>query len=228
MPLTRLISHLFRVHEFHSHKISNEQGFTLIELMVSMAMGLVLIAGLSSIFIADSKTSRVISSRTERMGDLFLASHLMQEALRESLSTPDPTKSILTDLTINRSVSLPTGYPTSDSTFTSLPFWDASSKTLTYQDLEGHVGIFQYQRTSNDRIYWLRPLAASASGSSTFQELMREMDTTNGMLVYDPTTNNLITTTLGGGLRVDLKSAYVNTNNQGSTLSLSLLAWPRN
>jgi len=216
---------------FSSHQpceriTSREKGFTLIEMLISMAMGLAIIAGLTSIFIADSQTSRAISSRTERMADLFLASHLMQEALRESQSLPDPNMSIRTNLT-NRGVTAPPSYP-SDATFTALPYWDVSSKTLTYQDLEGNVGIFQYQRTSNDRIYWLRPLAVGASGSSTFQELMRNLDTTNGMRVYNPTTNNVVTTAIGGGMRVDLTSAYKNENKQAKTLSLSLLAWPRN
>jgi len=212
---------------------SGEQGFTLIEMLISMAMGLILIAGLTSIFIADSNTSRAISSRSERMGDLFLASHLMQEALRESKSapfttttTPTTTPSILTNLN-ERSVSLPANYP-SDAAFTALPYWDATSKTLTYQDLEGNVGIFQYQRTSNDRIYWLRPLSAGFSGSSTFQELMRDLDTSIGLKVYDPATNNPVTTAIGGGMRIDLTSAYTNENKQGKTLSLSFTIWPRN
>jgi len=210
-----------------------EQGFTLIEMLISMAMGLVLIGGLSSIFISDSNISRTLSSRTDRMGDLFLASHLMQEALRESkskpfttTSTPTSTPSILTNLN-DRKVTPPTGYPSSDATFALLPYWDATSQTITYQNLEGNVGIFQYQRTSKDSIYWLRPLAAGASGSSTFQELMRDLDTNNGLKVYD-TTTNLAATALGGGMRVDLTSAYTNENKLGRTLSLSFMAWPRN
>jgi len=205
--------------------IKREQGFTLIEMLISMAMGLVLIGGLSSIFISNSNISRVISSRSERMGDLFLASHLMQEALRESQSIPDTNISIRTNLT-NRGVTPPTSYP-ADTAFTALPYWHAASNTLTYQDLEGNVGIFQYQRTKDDRIYWLRPLAAGASGSSTFQELIRDLDAVTGMKVYDPATN-LAVTALGGGMRVDLTSAYTNENKQSRTLSLSFMAWPRN
>lgn len=222
-----------------SHQPANrtktcETGFTLIEMLISMAMGLVVIAGLTSIFIADSNTSRVISSRTERMGDLFLVSHLMQEALRESLSTPKTTLPVLTDLS-NRGVNTSsiTGYPTSDATFAALPYWDATSKTLTYQDLEGNVGIFQYQRkisgkVKSDTIYWLRPLAAGASGSSTFQELVRDLDSVNGIQVYDPATNNAVTTAIGGGMRIDLTSTYTSTDKQTRNLSLSFTIWPRN
>jgi len=224
---------MMRLRTSEEHRvICNEQGFTLIEMLISMSMGLVLIAGLSSIFIADSNTSRVISSRTERMGDLFLASHLMQQALRESKSKPfttttppTSTPSILTNLN-TRNVSLPSGYPSSDATFTALPYWDAKSQTLTYQTLEGNVGIFQYQRYANNSIYWLRPI----SNIKLFAELIRDLDTTNGMTVYDPATNKLVKTpnALGGGMRIDLKSVYRNQNKQSSALSLSFLIWPRN
>jgi len=222
------------IHQPGRPAMKRERGFTLIEMLISMAMGLVLIAGLTSIFIADSNTSRVISARTERMGDLFLVSHLMQEALRESLSAPKANLSVLTDLS-NRGVntSSMSGYPTSDTTFAALPYWDATSKTLTYQDLEGNVGIFQYQRkvsgkVKTDTIYWLRPLTAGASGSSTFQELIRDLDIANGIQVYDPLTNNAVTTAIGGGMRIDLTSTYTNSDKQGKTLSLSFTIWPRN
>ena len=207
----------------------SEFGFTLLEMLISMAIGLVILAGLTSIFIANSETSRVISSRTEQMGDLFLASHLMQEALRESQSAPDPTTSILTNLTA-RNVSKPSQYPTSDTTFTALPFWHAASKTITYQDVDGNVGIFHYQHTKTDRIYWLRPLAVGVSGTKNFQELMRDLDPANGLTVYNPTANPKapVGTVLGGGMEVKLQSQYTNKNHQTSYLSLGLMIWPRN
>jgi len=214
--------------------MQREHGFTLIEMLISMAMGLVLIAGLTSIFIADSNTSRVISSRTERMGDLFLVSHLMQEAIRESVSATNPNPSFPADLAAgarkpagtcpspnNKSVSLPANYPAS---FPFYPYWDAASKTITYQDLDGNTGIFQYQRTANDRIYWLRPDPCVYK----FEELVRDLDIANGMVIYDPATNNVATTSLGGGMRIDLTSAFTNTNKQAKTLTLSFTIWPRN
>jgi len=220
---------------------AREAGFTLIEMLISMAMGLVLIAGLTSIFIADSNTSRVITARTERMGDLFLVSHLMQEAIRESVSATNPNPPFPADLSAgarkpvgtcsspnNKSVSLPANYPAS---FPFYPYWDAASKTITYQDLDGNTGIFQYQRPSSNCpsngavcIYWLRPDPCVYK----FEELIRDMDIANGMVIYDPATNNVITTTLGGGMRIDLTSTYTNSNKQGKSLSLSFTTWPRN
>jgi prepilin-type N-terminal cleavage/methylation domain-containing protein len=187
-----------------------ERGFTMIELMVSMVMGLLILAGISAVFISYGKTSTAVSSRTERMGDLYLASQMMQVDLRESAlvagSITQPA-----DLS-SRGVSLPSGYPT---TFASgLPYWDATTKTLTYQDQDGNTGIFQYQRTSNDRIYWLR---ADASFSS-FQELIRDLDTTNGMTV----------STASGVWTVTLDSSYTDEERNSKNMTLSFKTWPRN
>jgi len=206
----------------HSHTISafdlqHERGFTLIEMLVSLTMGLVIIAGIAMVFISISQTSSVISSRTERMGDLFLATHLMQAGLRESVSVPNVTIPILTNLA-KRGVAIPSGYPSNDTVFTSLPYWDAASKTLTYQNLEGDVGIFHYQHGSKDSIYWLRPLAPGISGSINFQELIRGLDTTNGMIVSP----------VNGGISVTLQSAYSNEQHQNRLVSLAFNMWPRN
>jgi len=185
-------------------------------MIISMSIGLMIIAGITTVFISNGKTSNAISSRTERMGDLFIASQLMQAGLRESRKTPDPNNPILTNLS-SRSVSIPSGYPAS---FSFLPYWDATSKTLTYQNLEGNVGIFHYQHKSGgkiqkDKIYWLRPLAKGASGSKNFQELIRNLDTKKGMIVSP----------VSGGVTVKLKSIY---SNEHEPLSLSFSIWPRN
>jgi len=204
----------------HSQTISSpdmqhERGFTLIEMLISLTMGLVVIAGIAMVFISISQTSSVISSRTERMGDLFLATHLMQAGLRESVSVSNA--SILTNLA-NRGVAIPAGYPSSDTVFTSLPYWDASSKTLTYQNLEGDVGIFHYQHGSKDSIYWLRPLAPGISGSTNFQELIRGLDAAKGMIVSP----------VNGGISVTLQSIYSNEQHQNRLVSSAFNMWPRN
>jgi len=221
-------------------KSVHQHGFTLIEMMVSMAMGLVIIAGLSMLFVSTGKTTSAITSRTELMGDLFLASHLMQSAIRESVANPTPGGSLPADLQSNgrckppsssgtacwdsvtatcsntaKSVSLPSNYPSS---FPYLPYWHATSNTLTYQDMDGNTGIFQYQRTKNDRIYWLRPDKCSYQ----FLELIRDLDPANGMAVTSP--NNAA----GEVLDVVLQSIYSNEQHQSKPLSLSFKIWPRN
>jgi len=207
----------------HQHGTS-EAGFTLIEMMISMAMGLIIIAGLAMVFNSNSKISTAITSRTERMGDLYLASQLMQAGLRESVSVTAPAypadlgaggrkPASTCSSPNNQSVSIPANYPGS---FPYFPYWDATSKTLTYQDIDGNTGIFHYQHTQNDRLYWLRPDPCTYQ----FQELLRDMDTSNGMAVAP--------TSAGGAVSVTLQSTYSNEQNQSRTLSLSFKTWPRN
>jgi len=201
-----------------------EQGFTLIEMLISMSMGLLIIAGITMILMSNSNISRVISSQTEVMGDLYLASHLMQAGIRGSVAVTAPVPSFPVDLGAGarkpvgvcdapnvKTVSLPANYPVS---FPSYPYWDAASKTLTYQTIDGNTGVFQYQRSANDRIYWLKPDPCVFQ----FQELMRDMDVANGMSV----------TIAAGEVDVTLQSTYSNEQKQSKTLSLSFKTWPRN
>ena len=188
----------------------DERGFTLIELMISMGMGLIIIAGIVAMFLSYSRASNSVSSRTERMGDLYLASQIMMADLRSAKkqtgTVPRPS-----DLA-TRGVSLPSGYPSS---FTSgLPYWDSGTKTMTYQDQDGNTGIFQYQRTSNDRIYWLRPDPTI----SDFAELIRDLDTSSGM-----------TATFAAEVwTVTLDSSYMDEEHQNKALTISFNTWPRN
>jgi len=86
----------------------------------------------------------------------------------------------------------------------------------TYQDMDGNTGIFHYQHTQTDRLYWLRPDPCVYQ----FQELLRDLDTTNGLVVSP--------TSAGGPVSITLQSTYSNEQHQGSTLSLSFKLWPRN
>jgi len=191
-------------------KSHQEQGFTLIEMMIGMAMGLIILAGLTTVFVSFNDSSRAVTSRTERMGDLYLASQIMQGELRQSLSTELSTHTVATDLTA-RGAAVPSGYPAS---FPSLPHWDATTKTLTYQDLDGNVGIFHYQKTSNDRIYWLRADATI----SNFEELIRDLNTSTGMTV----------TTASGVTTVTLSSTYTNEDKASKDLDITFKTRPRN
>jgi len=61
-----------------------QKGFTLIELMVTMLIGLIIMAGMTSVFISQTRTATMLKNKTEAMGDLFLASQIMQSELRGS------------------------------------------------------------------------------------------------------------------------------------------------
>ncbi|MFQ5345121.1 MAG: PilW family protein [Mariprofundus sp.] len=197
-------------HKAPAYNRSGEHGFTLLEMLIGLGMGLVILAGITAVFISINKTSSTMSSRTERMGDLFLVSQLMQSDLRGSLKKQHPDIKIRDDLGPPRNATIPPNYPT---TFDQLPHWDPTSQTLTYQTLEGRVGIFHYQHKGKNDIYWLRPDA------SIFQELIRDLDPVNGMAV----------TPIGnGGIHVILRSVYNNEQHSGKETSIAFNVWPRN
>lgn len=160
---------------------SREQvGFTLIEMMVAMAMGLAILLGMVMMFASDSKVTNTLASRTERLGDLYLVSQIMQSELRNAQSG-----------TIN---------------------W--ASNTLVYTDQDGVNGYFEYQRNSNnDRLYWKQP------GNANFDELVRDLNTSTGMVVAG---------TAAGVWTVTLKSSYQNEARQTKDLELSFKVWARN
>jgi len=226
----------------------HQGGFTLIEMLISMSMGLMIIGGITMVFMSNSNVSRVISSQTEILGDLYLASHLMQAGLRGSTTETAPVPAFPVDLQANgrftrnsttgacttttSSVSKPINYPTS---FPYYPYWDAGSKTLTYQDIDGNTGIIQYQRPSktcgnngDSCIYWLRPDPCV----SQFAELIRGMDVKNGLGVTITskanTGPNAIAVPTIYEVDVTLTAAYDNEQHNTSTLSLSFKTWPRN
>jgi len=60
------------------------RGFTLIELMVSMVMSLIILAGIVSVFISDSRTHLAVVSKAELLGDVGLASSIIKSELRQS------------------------------------------------------------------------------------------------------------------------------------------------
>jgi len=156
-----------------------QQGFTLIELMVSMLIGMVILLGMMLMFTSNARVSNSMASRTERLGDLYLVSQIMQTELRNAQAG-----------TI---------------------VW--GSDVLSYTNQDGETAQFEYQRTSNDRLYWQRP------GFVNFEEVVRELDTAVGMSVSG---------SASGVWTVTLKSAYQNENHEIKTLDLSFKAWARN
>lgn len=164
-----------------AHERNGMRGFTLVELLVAMGIGMIILLGLTVMYTSNARVSNAAADRTERMGDLYLASQIMQSELRNAQSG-----------TIS---------------------W--SSNTLTYTDQDGNTGKFQYQYTSNDRIYWLRP------GYTAYQEMMRDLDTTSGMTVSSSGISPKVWT-------ITLKSGYQDENQQTKTLALTFKVWARN
>jgi len=77
-----------------------ELGFTLIEMLVSMTIALVLLAGLYSNFIMQSKVQNAQSQVVSVAEDLRAASHVMEEELRGALTASIDT-SVADEITYN-------------------------------------------------------------------------------------------------------------------------------
>jgi len=177
-----------------------EQGFTLIEMMVGMAMGLLLLAGLTKMFVSMNDTSRAVSSRSEQMGDLYLASHIMQTELRES-------QALCWDTTKNRII-----YQPLDSTVV--------LNTVACNAVDATHGSFESKPVKAGKptpyVCWDRPDKGDGC-----QELMRDMSASNppGLAVVQSA--NLMWT-------ITLTSSYLNESKTNKTLSLRFKTWNRN
>ncbi|MDQ6964212.1 MAG: prepilin-type N-terminal cleavage/methylation domain-containing protein [Mariprofundales bacterium] len=60
---------------------SNNAGFTLVELVISMAIGVIVIAGIMGIFVSQSRVQSSEASRIEMIADLQLAGQLIRSEL---------------------------------------------------------------------------------------------------------------------------------------------------
>lgn len=175
----------------------SQRGFTLIEMMISLAMGLIILAGISTVFVSESKVSKAISSRTERLADLYLASHLMQADLRES-------QGICYDGTNQRIIYRPL---------------DSAVALAACDTVDAANGSFQFKAASGTAkptpyICWDRPLKGDGC-----QELIRDLDSANGMLVP---------TAVGSVFTVTLTGAYVDEQRLNKDFSLTFKTWARN
>ena len=175
------------------------RGFTLIEMLVGMSMGLLILAGLSSMFVSMNDASRAVASRSDRMGDLYLASHIMQSKLRES-------RNLCWDATKNRII-----YRPLDS---KIPLDTTACNTV-----DASHGSFELRpaKTGHPTPYICWNLPQNSQGC---QELIRGMSAAGLITTRTPPPNVRWTITL--------TSSYLNENKATKKLSLSFKIWKRN
>ena len=178
---------------------ASQAGFTLIELMVSLVVAMVILAGLYSNFIMQSRVQASQSSTVEAIEDLRLAAQIMGTQLRMAAS-------ICWDAT-NGLVYQPLGAVVMTGCATIDPSWGAFS--------------FDSSTSTGGRLWWRRP-NPGASAPSARQEVLRGLDPTNGFQV---TTAN---TDLGALRTITLISRYQNADRQDKSLSISFDVLPRN
>ena len=135
-------------------KSMQERGFTLVELMVAMTIGLVILAGIVSLYVSGVNSNRAEISRTERMSDLYLASQIMQSELKTA-------QDICWDAGNKQLIYQPL---------------DSTAALNGCNNVAASNGAFRLDANTR-RICWDRPDEADGC-----QELIRDMDKTTGLV----------------------------------------------
>ncbi len=178
-----------------------QKGFSLIELMVTMVVALVVLAGMTSLFVSQTQTARVLNLKSDVMADLFLASQIMQTELRNSSKVC---------------------WNVADSALRYEPF--GSLTVLTTACLsDQYTGAFSLRPVNATHpspwINWKK------SGNVQGQELIRNMQAATGITVI-PNVNtiaNMVTVK-----KIILTSEYVDKDQNIKNIKLSVKVWPRN
>ncbi|RMH61865.1 MAG: hypothetical protein D6678_02185 [Zetaproteobacteria bacterium] len=132
------------------------RGYTLVELLVAMLAGVVILGGIVLVYVSAAGSGRAEIARNERMGDLYLASQIMQGELRTAQGICwNATNAELIYQPLDSTSVLPTGC----------------------DSVASANGAFRLDAAQN-RICWDRPSLAGGC-----QELIRDLDGANGLQV---------------------------------------------
>jgi len=200
-----------------SYPCRDDAGFTLIEMMISISMGLIIFAGLTTMFSSMNNASRSISSRGDRMGDLYLASHIMQSELRGS-------KKVCVDISSSHYRVI---YQPIDSNVAP----DVSGSCNTGA-IDGGNGSFEMRDATPTHptpyICWNRPLK-----NDNCQELIRDLYPRAANPPSPGVIIGLDVVPPAGGASagiwtVTMTAKYLNESKNAMPLSLRFKIWPRN
>jgi type IV pilus assembly protein PilW len=78
------VNGIFRIREACTHRLARTSGFTLIELMVAMVLGLIVIAGVTSVFLAGQQSFRTNSALADVQDSSRVAFELMARDMRQA------------------------------------------------------------------------------------------------------------------------------------------------
>jgi len=180
----------------------DSRGFTLIELLVSTLIAMVLLAGIVGIFISQNKAANMVTDKTDRLSDMFLASQIMQTALRDA-------QAICWDAANKRII-----YQPLDSTV-------AVTDPCTAAVVDAQNGFFRFNAataTQTAQICWDRPNLGGGC-----QELIRDLKDATGMQIV-PVAN----TNLKGLRQIILTARAQNLDRIDRDVFLEFRVWPRN
>jgi len=180
----------------------NEGGFTLVELLIALVISLVLLAGLYSNFIMQSRVQKAQSSVVARAEDLRIAAQVMQNEMRLA-------QAICWDATNKRLIYQPADSATALGACTAVA---AANGAFAFRAADAaHPSPY---------ICWDMPNNAGGC-----QELVRGLKSNTGLQV-SPTTNSAAD--LVGRRSVTLTAVYVNAQQVQKDWSIRFDVLPRN
>lgn len=182
----------------------NSRGFTLIEILVSMVIALVLLAGVVGVFVSQHKSANMVQDKTDRLSDLFLASQMMQAELRQA-------QAVCWDATNKKIVYQPLDSNTNAVT-------DPCSAT-PHQD----NGSFEFREADGNSdtpyVCWNR----AGKDGDFCRVLIQDMKSSTGLQV-SPASN----ADLGAVRKVTLTARSQDFERVDQDVSLEFDVWPRN
>jgi len=179
----------------------NSRGFTLIEIMVAMVIALFLLAGLVTTMVSQQKTATMVSGRTDRLSDLFLASQIMQTALRDA-------QAMCWDGTNKRLV-----YQPLDSTAAV-----TAPCTATVNPKNGFFRFNAATAVQSAAVCWDRPNLGDGC-----QELLRDLKDVTGLQVSPVSNTNLKVLR-----KIILTALATNRDRIDRDVFMEFNVWPRN
>ena len=182
-------------------RMQSQRGFTLVEVMVTMAIALIIMAGMAGLFVSQTRTAQVLNNKSEVLNDLFLASQIMQFELRGAKAICwDKTKKLIRYQPLSSNDNLDTG--------------------CAKVDKVAH-GYFQRKNKSKTHttpyIFWNR------IGKNKSEELIRGMKK-SAAITISPEVNSSV----NEERTITLTAQYVDKEKNMRDLSLSFKVWPRN
>jgi len=177
-----------------------QKGFTLVEILITLAIGMIILAGMSAVFVSQTRVASMMNGKTAALGDLFLASQIMQSELRSAKSTC---------------------WNAANSKLLYQPLDSTVPLVAACNVLDAMNGSFEVRTTggAGNRICWDRP-----NDATNCQELLRDLMAP--ILTVTPTGN---TTSEMTGLRhIVVNAAYSDADRNVRGLGISFKIWPRN
>lgn len=179
------------------------QGFTLVELLVTMAIAMVILAGLYSNFLLQSRVQARQASTVDALEDLRLASQIMSTQLRLA-------SNICWDATNKRIIYQPLG-----ATVMTSAACNAGTVDLSW-------GTFQFKSgtaATGGTLCWDRPNTANTN----CDQMMQGLNSSSGFQVSPTSNSNL------QALRsLTLKGQYKSVDRQSKDLQIGFDVQPRN